>query len=623
MIDELKYPFGFLLTKREFNNRYGWEEYHIDEEWVLYYDTRNEFTHFESDSIEVTALGYFFDIRNGLLDRSSIAKKIITSKRMSYHNFLDELSYLNGRFLLILKHGNETLLYHDVAGLRAVCFHLNEPIIASHDTLINEVMNNKLRQIYLNPSEISFSDKTRFQDVHKLIPNMSLDINKRTIKRYYPLTNYEEKSKSEIKNELLFYFRETVKWLKSTDYKLLLSLTGGGDSRTSLAILKPIINGIEVFTYLKDTSNSNEFVKKTYKNDEQIVASIVKNLNLNHKFFYISSNDQTNEKVIETIKHNVFSSHSLNLANDYYNMYGNKKYLHIRSTALFNIGKYIYPKSSLKINSWQTKNIAKYLGKWTNISDEEERIDYIKGLITHAQLDNFYNYNPLELLFLSYRLIQWHSGVVGESDIGFNTMLLLNSRKIVDLMLSYPIEERAENKLFIDLIDELWPILNYWSINSMDTMADKYKKANEEVQKHKEVNKKLLHSLIDTKTTQSSSPECIPCEKGYYYKFKKQISKNDYYIVRIKLSKLDTDLSLRFKIIFLNNDPNKKDRIIVTSNLFKEDKDIIDLYGEKEFVIKGYELNRDIYLKVQHLYADDSAEDSKVWIGDFELYDGE
>lgn len=79
MIDELKYPFGFLLTKREFNNRYGWEEYHIDEEWVLYYDTRNEFTHFESDSIEVTALGYFFDIRNGLLDRSSIAKKIITS----------------------------------------------------------------------------------------------------------------------------------------------------------------------------------------------------------------------------------------------------------------------------------------------------------------------------------------------------------------------------------------------------------------------------------------------------------------------------------------------------------------------------------------------------------------
>ena len=190
-------------------------------------------------------------------------------------------------------------------------------------------------------------------------------------------------------------------------------------------------------------------------------------------------------------------------------------------------------------------------------------------------------------------------------------------------MLSYPIEERAENKLFIDLIDELWPILNYWSINSMDTMADKYKKANEEVQKHKEVNKKLLHSLIDTKTTQSSSPECIPCEKGYYYKFKKQISKNDYYIVRIKLSKLDTDLSLRFKIIFLNNDPNKKDRIIVTSNLFKEDKDIIDLYGEKEFVIKGYELNRDIYLKVQHLYADDSAEDSKVWIGDFELYDGE
>lgn len=621
MINDLKYPLGFLLTKHNFKNNYDWEEYHLKDEWVLYYDKRNEFSHYELDTTKIIVLGYFLDIRDGLLDRRKIIDTLIYSRKISYDKFLDELSYLNGRFLLILKHEEKTLLFHDAAGLRAVCYHEDEPIIASHDTIINEVMNGQLPQIYSSPSEIAFSDYTRFSSVRKLIPNMTFDIDKRRIKRYYPHSNYEIKSKKEIRSQLILYLRETIKWFNNSNYKPLLSITGGGDSRLSLAILKPIIDEAETFTYLRDTENLSEFVKETYKNDERIVSSIVNNLNLNHNFFHISTKKNVDEEIVETIKHNVFSSHSFNLANDYYKLYSDEKYLHIRSTGIFNIGKYIFPKNTLKIEEWNEEQIAKFLSKWTKIKDEEENVDYIKRLIKHAQLDDFYNYNPLELLFISYRLIQWHSGVVGESDIAFNTMLLLNSRKIVDLLLSYPVEDRAANKLFIELIEEMWPILNYWSINSVETITDRYKKAVDEIQSQKEVNKLFLPKLIETKTTQSANLKCISYKHGHLYKFHKTVNINDYYLICINLSKLNTKMSLKFKLKFFINDEEKRGLVSVTSNLFDEEKDILDLYGEKEFVISSYDINRDIYLKVHHLSSDVSVEESKVWIGDFELFD--
>lgn len=638
MINELKYPLGFLLTKNKFTNKYNWSEYYLDDDWILYYDKRNEFECVKSGTTQIVTLGYFLDIRNGQLNRSSIINTLINSRKNSYEEFLDELSYLNGRYLIILIHNGEILLFNDTAGLRTVCFHMKEPVIASHDTLIDEVLNNQLEQLYTNPQQISFSNYTRFKDVYKLIPNMHLNIETKDMIRYYPLSEFEPKSKEEIKKELKEYFNETVKWLKNTDYNKLLSITGGGDSRMSLAILKSIINDIETFTYLRDTSQSSEFVKKTYKFDQEIVSSIVDNLNLNHKFIYISDKTEINQNFIETVKHNSFSVHSRNLAYDYYKIYGNKNYLHIRSTAIFNIGKYIFPKRSLKIKEWDFKSIAHFLGRWTNIEDEDKSAEYIEYLMEKAQIKNFYNYNPLELLFLSYRLIQWHSGVVGESDIAFNTMILLNARKIVDLLLSYPASDRAENKLYYDLINDLWPILNYWSINDTVTIKDKYEQLIKEqtkvleskeqqatrekeikMKKNIEISDINLEDLIESRTTQSAGLVCTPYENGLYYQFQKNIRNKDYYLLRLKLSEVGKVKSVKFNLKFDSED-RKPGEVIVSSDILDGEVDVTDLEDNLEFLVEGYDLKKDINIKVQHKkVVDENDKGCKIWIGNLEL----
>lgn len=625
MEENLKYPIGFLLTKYDFDNKYGWNQYKLQDNWDLYYSSTNEFTQSMINGNQIIVLGYFFDIRDGEMEAKFIVDKLLMSIQESYDQFLEELAYLSGRFLLILTHNGEMKLFNDAAGLRNVCFHKYSDIIASHDSLVNEVTGNHLKQVYFNPSEISFSYHTRYEFVEKLIPNMSLEINSKKLERYYPMKAYPVRSREEIRAELKYYLSETVKWLDQSGYKPILSLTGGGDSRTSLAILKPIVKRLETFTYLKDTSNANEYTKKTYKNDESIVRSIVDNVNLNHMFFTISTTEQVDSNIIQTIKHNVMSQHGLNLSYDYYKIFGHEKYMHLRSTGLFNVGKYIFPNASLKVTEWDIETIAKYVQKWTKIDDTQKNIEHLDHLLKHAQLQDFYNYNPLEILFISYRLIQWHSGVISESDIAFNTMLLLNSRRIVDLMLSYPIEDRIENKLFKDLIDELWPILNYWDVNSTETLKSKYIKASSEIKTLKKSNEKLFLNLIQSSTTQDAEITRTNYKNGLLYKFSGvNIVENDSYELRIDLSNFSENEKICFKLGFFYNNQKGRGRITVTSNFYNKEMDILDLYGENEVRIDTRELddNKELVIKVRHKHPSSTqswVDASRMWIGNFEI----
>ncbi|MDM5314878.1 hypothetical protein QUF49_02665 [Fictibacillus sp. b24] len=625
MKDEIKYPFGFLLTRKHFENRYNWREFSLPGEWTLYFSPKNEFVSSSSNAVHIAILGYFFDIRNGNLKEDSIIDKLKRSLEQSNELFLDEISYLSGRFLIILSQNGKLNLFHDVSGLRSVCYHSHYDVVASHDSLVSEVVGDtNVEQVYFKPSEISFSYHTRYKSIEKLIPNMTYEVNTRTLERYYPTKDFPSKSKEEIKTELKQYLSETVKWVRRSHYTPILSLTGGGDSRTSLAILKPIIRDLETFTYMKDTSNASDYAKKTFLNDKKIVTSIVDNLNLKHRFFEISTDECVDPEVIKTIKHNVLSNHGLNLANDYYNLYGKKDYLHIRSTALFNVGKYIFQNSTLKIKEWNTQLIAKNVQKWTLIEDEQQNIEHLDHLLNHAQLTNWYNYNPLELLFVSYRLIQWHSGVVGESDIAFNTMLLLNSRQILDLMLSYPIEERNENKLFNDLIEDLWPVLNYWDINSTENLKTKYIEADKQKERLAQINKQLFQNIITPSTSQSDQLTRTYDNQGVVYKFQNQdIQSNDSYTLTFNLSGFNDDDILCFTTQLFYNNPKGRDKITVTSNFLGE-SDLLDLFGKREIrlTIKDFSPNEPPYIKILHHQATSTrswVEASRIWVGDFSI----
>ena len=53
----------------------------------------------------------------------------------------------------------------------------------------------------------------------------------------------------------------------------------------------------------------------------------------------------------------------------------------------------------------------------------------------------------------------WHSWLINESDVAYETFVPFNNRKLLTMMLSIPEEERIGDELFIEIINNVNPKL--------------------------------------------------------------------------------------------------------------------------------------------------------------------
>src|SRR5699024_1076038 len=122
-------------------------------------------------------------------------------------------------------------------------------------------------------------------------PNLSFSFKKKHFNRIFPRQEYKNLNTDNIIESINLYFKNQIKWLDNNYEKVYLSLTGGFDSKVSLALVKPIIKKVMTFTYMyKDFDNKNykemTQYRKIYYRDKYIVDKLVDNFLLNHKYYY-------------------------------------------------------------------------------------------------------------------------------------------------------------------------------------------------------------------------------------------------------------------------------------------------------------------------------------------------
>src|SRR5699024_11212983 len=207
----------------------------------------------------------------------------------------------------------------DATSMKPVFYNPEYKLISSHEYVIKKLLTDEF-QVTLTKNPFyrkGFMDFTYNKEVFKLNPSIEIEINDYTKERIFPRRDKGVNTIEEGYEILVPYFTETIKWLKNQPNKIF-SLTGGQDSRLTLAILKPLIDEIDFFTYLKPKQSlkKNKFAKKQYSNDEMIVEQIVYNLNLKHEFFKIptlKSTDEHHMAMLETMT----SNHSYGLSKYY------------------------------------------------------------------------------------------------------------------------------------------------------------------------------------------------------------------------------------------------------------------------------------------------------------------
>src|SRR5699024_7471822 len=306
--------------------------YPLQENKNLYISDDYTFFHKKSGEKEIYLLGYCLDIRDGSIETENIIGNLLnTTDKVEFY---DEIDYLNGRFTLIYTNNESTFITTDATSMKPVFYNSEHRLISSHEYVIKKLLTDEY-QSSLNKNPFyrkGFMDFTYNNEVFKLNPSIELEINDFTRKRIFPRRN---KGISSIENgyEILVpYFSETIKWLEDQPNKLF-SLTGGQDSRLTLAILKPLIHEMKFFTYLKPNQSlkRNKFAKRQYTNDEMIVDQMADNLNLNHEFFTIAEL-KTDDEYYKTMSETMTSNHSYGLSKHYEDNPVFHGALHIKST---------------------------------------------------------------------------------------------------------------------------------------------------------------------------------------------------------------------------------------------------------------------------------------------------
>jgi len=457
-------------------------DYNIELDYGYFYFNRETvFSKIELDGTTLILIGYVLDIRDGLKGEDQILNELLEkylnkhSEEDSFYAFLD---FLNGRYVLLFSNQNDTNIYTDATSMAPLFYYKNN-LFSSHEIILRELIKGEY-DIQLNVSEYSmknFLDYTDTEEIYSFNPNLFYSGMDHKFYRYFPRKKFKNQTLNEVLQNTDIYYSHQLNWLKNSRRNIYLSLTGGFDSKLSLAIVKPIINDIQTFTYMYrfwESENYNELnqYRKIYYKDQVIVNNLVYNFNLNHKFFYFEDYEVPSEYLSEIGKH-VSSNHSYKLSYLTAKEFKSNS-VHLKST-LYELAKLPYNGSAdmRTEDELMIQSIKRFAPNELQQNYKELNKMY-QNYIERNLVDEIieYGYNLPLMLYWEFRMGNWHSSITQETDFIVDTFIFINCRFLLDQLISLSMEDRKNNKYLTSIIKRNWPALNYFVANSFDTLED-------------------------------------------------------------------------------------------------------------------------------------------------------
>ncbi len=400
----------------------------------------------------------------------TIVEKLLLNFNNSFSLFIDYLNELTGLFTIIMLNKEKMYLFGDCAGMQSSYYDIshNNINISSHfqliadlnnyiiDDYISKLMNCKFYHYY---GPFLPGDLSAYKEIKRLVPNTYIDINLNNnsceISRFYPYN--EDKYKDYAYDELIEKISTTLhnnmvliskKWAKPA-----ISLTGGMDSKTTLACSNGLYDKFSYFSYI---SMDGE------KIDALAANKICKSLGLKHRIYNINYdvNDVDFQNTKAVINHN-FGQIGLPNDNDV------AKRMFFKDTNDFDV----------EVKSWVSEigraNYYKKFGKRKmpgHLTPKQMTCMY-KLFITNRKLYkhttkvfkdycakiNFGSfpkkYDESDMFLWEVRYGGWGGLVItGEHRYSFDITIPYNNRELLDMFLSLPINSRISDKVHNDII---------------------------------------------------------------------------------------------------------------------------------------------------------------------------
>jgi hypothetical protein len=403
------------------------------------------------------------DILETLLDRLSTKADVI------------EATFpLGGRWVLIVKNGDDVFLFHDAMGLRQV-FHTGPRLAQSPWVMSQPGIAIDLLGLSMDPEAEAFVDSLAFRSnteyrwpasaspirgLKRLLPNHVLDLKFGTVERYWPAAPLQEMSADAAVDALSKTLPGMIRAITSR-HDVALSLTAGLDSRLVLAAARDVMDRVTCVTVRQSKmSDSNP--------DVVIPSRLLARLNLSHQL--IRAPATTSPEFSRRFKQNVFFAHE---------GYGPdaeaiQKYSGGARVALTGSGAEIgrCPFRSRVPRSKRSSIDAHQLAKLQRMGSERFALKSFDVWLEDAR--ERFNVNILDLFDWEQGHGSWLAMTQLEFNIAWRDIFTpYNSRELLTTLMSVNESEREspDYRIFRRLIGELWPELLQEPINPQPTKA--------------------------------------------------------------------------------------------------------------------------------------------------------
>ncbi|MDD5923654.1 MAG: hypothetical protein PUC88_02560 [Clostridia bacterium] len=459
-VDETAYPF------------YGmWKNYYY-KDYTLLVSPRQRFYVKEAESATMIMIGHAYNPFSMEHREEVMLDNLLQEYIKNDGSFYDELNRLTGVFslLIIEKDGvhiigdatcMQTTFYGCIDNMIAISSHTNligDIFSLEWDPFVKELVNYKFFHLFGNSLP---GDITQFSQIKRVVPNYEYVISNNSIsyKRFYYPVYHNITVEDIVKSTADLMCRNMSLIHKKWD-KPAISLTGGCDSKTTLACTKDVFDKYTYFSYISSESE---------KVDADAAHIICDELGLEHTIYNISESDEDfsmmeEAKTIlewntgdivpykrsEVRKRRFFDDISdfdveiKSWASEIGRAYYSKRFSNRK-----NFGKNPTPRKCSTLYKVFLHN-RKLLKKVDAIFE-----DYLNKFFSQPEQ----NAVPWqEQFFWEFRMSSWNGIVItGEHRYSFDITIPYNNRKILELLLSASIDDRISDKVYSELRQALYP----------------------------------------------------------------------------------------------------------------------------------------------------------------------
>lgn len=386
------------------------------------------------------------------LDLQGIAEHLADNP----HTRQREIDKLVGRFAVIHKVRDDFTIQTDAIGMRSVFFALSDEgvVAGSHASLVAQAASVEPARKETRRFRWGYPGmSTPYASVFRLPPNCELSLTRGNLTRFFPDAPIPEVGIEQAWDLAFSRADSTVKALAKRQ-KLLVSLTAGLDSRTTLAASRASWPHLLFFTYNRGNHK--------HQVDTGVALDLTTALGLPHTIVRYSQSEP-NRRMLKLIAENAFTSHQRKVACAYHRQFGEDVYLHIRSNLLELSRSNLFYKLG-KRQGLESPDTAEKMGAVYNHAAKltaESAPHVTPAFEQYIALSHYEaavgKASPWDLYFVEHRMGAWHSGVVLESDVSFDTVIAFNSREVVRQFMGVPQEIRWSNPHLRDRLAAVLP----------------------------------------------------------------------------------------------------------------------------------------------------------------------